>query len=151
MRNKALHPSENASMLKHYFDWLKNALPQSVWESLEQELDFFESTLPHMRETQTPWQLKFTIMQWMLWLAVRKGCIWLIGWLLWKHMNKDCFSHVTQGLVEESDSHFNALPHVWYKVSKKSITPVFNVAERQRLNEISEEFQQFEESFQHFD
>lgn len=58
-------------MLKRYFTWLKEALPQEVWESLEEELNCFEESLPHMRETPSPWIGQLAIVGWLVSLTFR--------------------------------------------------------------------------------
>lgn len=58
-------------MLKRYLTWLKEVLPESVWESLEEELSFMEETLPFWSKHRTRWEVHFQIFLWSMSLFAR--------------------------------------------------------------------------------
>ena len=68
-------------MLKRYFNWLRKMLPQSVWESLEPELNFLEESLPHLKEAKIEWMVRFTINWWVTRLSIQGIQLCLIHWI----------------------------------------------------------------------
>lgn len=71
-------------MLELYFIWLKKALPLFVWEALEQELNCFEESLPHLRETQIPWMARLIVAWWATTLLIKAVHLYITQFLLLK-------------------------------------------------------------------
>ena len=68
-------------MLKEYFAWLRETLPLSVWKALEIELNIFEESVPHLRETRSPWQHKLSLAWWIVGLSSRGVRLCLADWM----------------------------------------------------------------------